>query len=494
MKREKITLTKRTERRVCIPLAQLFALVALASIIIQGAPAMADEVSAGFVFDRFKLTLEAGWRTEAAGPFYYSQSADSGNILALPPFFSSDENPGVESHEVDFLYPFMTYVRYGDERRWQFCELISTSSGLAADDTVPHRLTLFPIYFQQRAVDTNLNYTAVFPFYGRLKHRLFHDEIYFILFPGYVETRKKDVVTDNYLFPFVDVRHGDGMNGWQAWPFAGHEHKEVTTQTNGFGDVTTIPGHDDSFYLWPFWLSQDTGLGTTNLGRFRASIPFYAATRSPGYDETSVLWPFFASIDNRERKYHEWQGPWPFVIFTHGEGKQTSRVWPLFSESRDDIKKNDSYLWPVYACSRVHSDPLDQQRTRILFYLYSRQAIKNTETGKEKVRLDMWPFFVWHRDFNGNERLQVLAPLEPGVPDNPAIERNWSPLWSLWRAEDNPATGASSQSLLWNLYRRQTAPGQRKVSVLFGLYQSQRQPGGDCVRLFYFPVIRSHSK
>ncbi len=63
-------------------------------------------------------------------------------------------------------------------------------------------------------------------------------------------------------------------------------------------------------------------------------------------------------------------------------------------------------------------------------------------------------FFTWHRDFNGNERLQVLAPIEPAVPDNRGIERNWSPLWSLWRAENNPKTGAASQSLLWNLYRR----------------------------------------
>lgn len=492
MKREKITITNAADLAGGISLVAFIAVIILSLLIIAAPPASADELSAGFAFDRYKLNLEEGLRTEAAGPFYYSQTADSGNILAIPPFFSRMDNPAVESHEDDFLYPILTHVRYGQERHWQFCELISTSSGLAPDNTTPKQITVFPFYFQQRAVDTNLNYTAVMPFYGRLKNRLFRDEIYFVMLPGFIETRKKDVVIDNYFFPFVDVRRGEGLTGWQVWPFAGREHKEVTTQTNGFGDVSIVGGHDHSFYLWPFYLSQDNGIGTDNPSKFRASIPFYALTRSTNYDATSGLWPFFTSVDNRELKYHEWQGPWPFVIFARGEGKHTSRVWPLFSQSHNATKENDSYAWPLYTCTRTHSDPLDQQRQRVLFYLYSRASIKNTETGKERVRLDMWPFFVWHRDYNGNERLQILAPLEPAVPDNPGIERNWSPLWSLWRSDNNPTTQASGQSLLWNLYRRQTAPDYKKVSVLFGLYQSQQQPGERCVRLFYIPVSRSH--
>jgi hypothetical protein len=311
-----------------------------------------------------------------------------------------------------------------------------------------------------------------------------------------VETRKRDVVTDNYFFPFVDVHHGEGMKGWQFWPFVGREHKVITTMTNGFGDVITIPGHDRSFYLWPFYLSQDSGIGSDDPEKFRASIPFYAVERSPRRDSTTVLWPFFSVIDDRVRKYHEWQEPWPLVIFARGEGKHTSRVFPLFSESHNDVKETDSYLWPLYIFTRVHSDPLDQRRSRVLFFLYYRYSVKNTQTGHERVRLDMWPFFEWHKDFNGNERLQVLAPLEPAVPDNSRIERNWSPLWSVWRSQRNVKTHAGSQSLLWNLYRHDSAPACRKTSVFFGLYQSEyeAQPKAETVRLFFIPVIHSHGK
>ena len=464
----------------------------LAAVIIIGTPVRADDISAGFIFDHFQLTLEQGLRTESAGPFYYSQKIEDQTLWAIPPFYSSLDNPAVESHEDDFLYPLFTSIRYGQERRWQFFQLLSMSSGVNPDDTAPRQFTLFPIYFQQRAADTNLNYTAVIPFYGHLKNRLFRDEIYLVMFPAYVETRKRDVVTDNYFFPFVDVHHGNGMQGWQVWPFVGREHKEVTTETNGFGDVTTVGGHDHAFYMWPFYLAQNNGLGTDNPEKIRASIPFFETFRSPQRDITTVLWPFFTTIDDREKKYHEWQGPWPFVIFTRGESRETSRVWPLFSQSHNGTLENDSYLWPVYTYTRLHSDPLDRERTRIAYYLYSRLSEKNTETGKTRIRLDMWPFFTWHHDFNGNERLQILALLEPAVPDNPGIERNWSPLWSLWRSENNPRAGASSQSLLWNLYRREISPTHQKLSIFFGLYQSQVQPGGTSVRLFYIPIGRSH--
>jgi hypothetical protein len=94
----------------------------------------------------------------------------------------------------------------------------------------------------------------------------------------------------------------------------------------------------------------------------------------------------------------------------------------------------------------------------------------------------------------GNSRLQILALLESFVPASPGIERNWSPLWSVWRSEKNPATAANSESFLWNFYRRDASPGQKKISFFFGLYQyqSNQAQGTEKVRVFYFPVINRH--
>jgi hypothetical protein len=127
-----------------------------------------------------------------------------------------------------------------------------------------------------------------------------------------------------------------------------------------------------------------------------------------------------------------------------------------------------------------------------MFYLYVNVKEKNVQTGAEKRRLDMWPFFISRRDFNGNSRLQILAPLESVLANNRGIERNWSPLWSLWRAENNPKTGASSQSLLWNLYRCDTTPTSKKCSLLFGLIQYQIDGANKKWHLFYVPLSKTH--
>jgi hypothetical protein len=457
-----------------------------------GYSAFADDgVHAGFFFDEFPLTLDTGHRTEAVGPLFYDQQKNSEKTWAVPPLFSHDTNPDVESREDDWIYPLLTYERYGTEYRWQFIQLLSFFGGQQQSGFEKKQFTIFPIYFQQRSPDTNENYTALFPFYGHLKDRLMRDEIFFVMFPIYSETRKRDIVTDNYLYPFFDLRRGDGLHGWQVWPFAGVEHKDVTTVTNGFGDVETVAGHDQFFALWPVHFWQNNNIGTDDPEKFRADLPFYSTLRSPQCDSTTVIWPFFSWIDEREKKYHEWQAPWPFVIFARGEGKTTSRVFPLFNQSHNDTVEDDSYLWPLYRHKEVHADPLELTRDNVLIYLYSAVTEKNTQTGAEKKRLDMWPFFTWHRDFDGNERLQILAPVEPAMPDNRGVERNWSPLWSVWRWEHNAKTGAASQSLLWNLYRCDTVPGAKKCSLLFGLFQYQSDGENKRLRLFYIPVLKT---
>jgi hypothetical protein len=205
-----------------------------------------------------------------------------------------------------------------------------------------------------------------------------------------------------------------------------------------------------------------------------------------------VLWPFFNWIDDRDKKYREWEAPYPFVVIARGPGKTTTRVLPLFGRSHNDIYESDFYLWPLYKYNHLHSGVLDQERTRILFYLFVDVTDKNTETGDARRRVDLLPLFSWHRDFNGNRRLQILAPIEPVLPGSSGIERNWSPLWSLWRAENNPGTGAASRSLLWNFYRYDTAPGTKKCSLFFGLFQYHSNAESKQLRLFYIPLVKMH--
>jgi hypothetical protein len=450
--------------------------------------ARAESLHAGPLFDEFDLTFAPGHRTEAVGPFFYSEQKVKQRIWAVPPLFSYARSPETESEEFDFLYPLMTYDRYGEQYRWQFFQLLSFAGGPTQQETSRNRFSLFPVYLQQRSSDTNQNYTSVFPIYGHLMNRLFRDDIVFVMWPLYSRTRKRDVVTDNYLVPIFSFRHGDGLHGWQFWPLAGKEHKDVTTQTNGFNDVKTISGHDSFFALWPLFFNDESGIGTTNPQWQQGSIPAYCLLRSPQRDSTTIIWPFFNYIDDREMKYREWDAPWPLIVFARGEGKTTTRVWPLYSRAHNATLESEFYLWPIYKYNRQNSDQLDRRRTRICFYLYSDLKEKNTETDATLRRIDFWPFFTHRHDFNGNSRLQILAPLEPILPASKSIERDYSPLWSVWRSENNPRTGAASQSLLWNLYRHEATPDTKKCSLLFGLFQYHSSPKGKRVRLFYIPL------
>jgi hypothetical protein len=105
--------------------------------------------------------------------------------------------------------------------------------------------------------------------------------------------------------------------------------------------------------------------------------------------------------------------------------------------------------------------------------------------------VDLWPLFTYQRDFNGNNRLQILALIEPMLPGNRSVEYNWSPFWSLWRSENNPRTRSASQSLLWNLYHHETAPAAKEYSFMFGLFQYHSNAAGKSVRLFYIPVVKA---
>lgn len=423
------------------------------------------------------------------GPLSYGKSSGTTRTWAFTPIFSYTLDNDVDWEEFDFVYPVLGFDRFGSEYRFHILQVFNFSGGKTQSETNVNRFTLFPIYFQQRSSIKELNYTALLPIYGTLKNRLFRDEVHFVMMPFYVQSRKRDVVTDNYVYPFFHLRHGDGLHGWQLWPFYGEEHKEITTKTNEWGDKDVIGGHDRLFVLWPFYLNSTSGIGTDNPTKQHALLPLYSILRSPKRDSTTFPWPFgYTKTIDREKKYTEIGAPWPLIVFTHGVGKTTRRVWPFYSKSSNGILESDFYLWPIYKYNRVKADPLDRERTRILFFLYSDTSEKNTETGRARTRKDLWPFFNSYRDFNGDSHFQILSILEPLVPNNKSIERNYSPVWALWRTENVVRTKAHSESLLWNLYRRETSPERKKISLLFGMFQYQSGPDGRRMRLFYIPL------
>jgi hypothetical protein len=456
----------------------------------ENTPATGGELEAGPFAQEFSLTLDSGHRQEAFGPLFYSEQKESQRQWALPPLVSRTQDTSLDMEEIDVAYPILTYDRFGAEYRFQWFQLLSFSGGKDQRAVPTDRFTLFPILFLQRSTDTNQNYTAVLPIYGTLKHRLMRDRIHFVIFPFYVQTQKQDVVTDNYLYPVVHVRQGNALQGWQVWPFIGHETKGITARTNNIDDVIMVPGHEKNFVLWPIYLSEKTGIGGENPRKFQSVLPLYSMERSPQRDSTTVIWPLFTRTDDRAKNYREWDAPWPLVVFARGGGKTANRVWPLFSHVYNTNLQSDFYLWPLYKYNKFTSEAVVRERSRVFFFLYSDVTEKAPGATNALRRTDLWPLFTARQDREGNERLQLLSILEPLIPNSKSIERDYSPVWSIWRSEKNAKTGTSSQSLLWNLYRSQNTPKGNKFSFLFGLVRYESTGEGTKTRLLYLPPIK----
>ena len=327
-----------------VDLAMTLAISVLSAAVFPGQSLQADDSShIGPLLEDFDLTLESGRRTEAAGPFYYHEWGEAHETWALPPFVASTHLTDLESSEFTLFYPVLSCVRYGQQYRWHFCELLSFAGGPTQTETNRERFTVFPFYFQQRSSDPSQNYTAYGPFYGQLQHRLFRDEIHYVMFPGYSETRKADVVTDNYLFPFFHLRHGNGLSGWQFWPLVGHEHKEVTTRTNHFDEVETVPGHDGFFALWPLYFNHHAGLGSTNVEHQFGVIPAFSVMRSPLRDSTTLVWPFFSRVEDRDKGYREWDSALAAHRIRVGD-RQARHSSPALLQPRLQLQSGQRFL------------------------------------------------------------------------------------------------------------------------------------------------------
>jgi hypothetical protein len=453
-----------------------------------------DWANLGFLYDRVPLTLREGHRTEVLGPFFSLEESGTSSLFTFSPLFSLYRDSSIPQTEAELGYPILSLDKFGKEYRFQILQVIAFSGGEALEGGDKTRTTIFPFYFRQKSKNPDDDYTAVVPFYGRMKNRLFRDRIFFVLLPLFLQTEKRGMMTDNYLFPLFHRRHGAGVTGWQFWPVYGQEKKEITVSTNNWGDQVVSPGYKKTMALWPIYFNNTLGIGSTNVQKQFVLLPFYTSQVASNRVSKSYGFPLgYTHTIDYEKKYEERDMPWPLIVFAHGEGKTTKRVWPLFSQAKTPTLQSDFYAWPIYKFDRITAEPLDRRRTRILLFLYSDLVEENTVQKTALRRKDFWPLYTWRKDHKNHERLQVLAILEPILPNNKSIERVYSPFYALYRQEKNGETGASSKSFLWNLYRCDKRGDSHKWSALFGLFQREKTPERTKWRLFYLP-IRSSSK
>jgi hypothetical protein len=440
--------------------------------------ALEDPIQAGPVFAEFQTVWESGRKTEILGPLaMWETTADERN-WGVYPLMSYQSAPIVELEELDVLYPLFTWRKQGTESRWQFFQFLNFAGASYQSEDPVVRRTVFPFYFQQQSRSGTNDYIAVLPFYGHARNRMFRDEFDFYMFPLYLRSRKGELVTKNYMMPFVHTRHGPGWDGWQVWPLFGWERKETGWTTNHLGDRVVSPGGGKVFAMWPLFFNEKLRLGTPQATTNFAVLPFYSQQRGTNLHQTSILWPFFSRTEDRSKGFVEWGAPWPFIGWADSTNKTARRFFPFYGVAKAPGVESRLVMWPFYTHRKAEDGAMRRDRWRVGFFLYDDVRLQSKTDGRYRRERALWPFFVWKRDLEGRERLQVLELLETLFRNRDSVQRNYSPLWALYRSENNPNTGRSSESVLWNLYRRDVSPASMRTSSFFGLIQTLRGDDG----------------
>ncbi len=410
--------------------------------------------------------------TDALGPFITSRQTDEGTEFGFRPLFYFINNRAQDSIEFDMLYPFATYDRRGDNWRFQllvylfYLESEKTKSGFNEKE-----FNLFPFIFSKSAENKENSYFAFFPFFGELKYKFYKDQVRFVLFPFFLQTRDGEEINTSFLWPFFGYYTGGGQRGFRFWPLYGYRKREEKL--------------DEKFVLWPIFMSRKKIFYDEERKTF-AVFPFYTSFESPDFTNKTYLWPFFNYVEDKKKGFKQLSVPWPFIGFTRGTRagnrffpfyshfigeRGGGRVVPFYSEDSKESRgegyeDNDGFiLWPLYRYSSVTLENYRRNSKSILFILYKDIKDEPTiEGGTSARRIDSWPLFSYRRDNEGNRSLQFISLLEPLVFGVEGLERNYSPLWRFfeWKKYSD---GRTITSFLWNTFRTESGSGTTKVSL-----------------------------
>ena len=442
--------------------------LALSASPVAGAENPADE---GTIFTLWPLVdyrsspKERFSNLSLLGPLIKVQQSHDNATVAVRPFFYREYDSPRKSVRSDYLYPLFSSEAGPDVERFQAVRGVFQVNTYRRNEPGDEEESsmLFPFYLKGKSAKYG-PYLWIFPFYGDAYEKFWRDEYHFVMFPLYGRTVNKGATTRNYLYPFFSLIEGEQESGFQLWPLYGQARKEGVYRKH--------------FLAWPFFFYEKQGIDTDNPTTRIAALPLFSALDGPRITSRSFLWPFFGYSDNRKTGVRETDWFWPFWVTGRGGGVELNRFLPFYADERSPGKIKQWWLWPLYRYDRIESDLFEQERRRVVFFLYNDFQERWSKAGASRRRTALWPLFVYRRDTRGVASLSFPAPVEP-VLDQEGIEKSWAPFWRIYQQRWNDA-GDSAVSLLWNLYWHEVR-GNDLAYELFPLLSYQR--GGSATDL-----------
>jgi hypothetical protein len=275
------------------------------------------------------------------------------------------------------------------------------------------------------------------------------------------------VESHNVLWPFISRTTGPGIEKLRVFPFYGYAEKEAEWLKR--------------FVLWPFWTSvRHTAPDRRGFGFVLFPLCGHARV---GTDTESwmVLPPFFRF--SRKGDHAECHAPWPVFQYASGDYEKLY-VWPVWGRKSKGPIDSWFFLWPVMRGERIVRSSYTAQRFLFLPFVQHETRVAppaardpdepagegETAGARPSYRyLKLWPLFNYRRREQRMEfRLLALWPFKNAR----SIERNYSPLWTLYERTANEA--GKEDRFLWGLFRwRRDEAGNRAVTV-FPLFSEKK--------------------
>jgi hypothetical protein len=421
-------------------------------------------------------TIGGQQEIESLGPLFTWKKDKQGIEWGIRPFLYLTQHPVQELWRWEFLYPLGKYqFKEGDHKFYLVpFSLFRDEVTAPAPERRERASAIVTVFWGQ--TDGGERYGGFFPIAGHLKERFGRDSIAFYLWPLYSRIEDEEEITWRILWPFFSVMGGEA-EGLYIWPLWGRKIRA--------GEYSR------GFVLWPFYNYIDQYLDTDNPVRKRFYIPFYATVRSSRGRVDMFIPPLFFHQWAYNSSFEKWEFPWPFVTLVKGKGVSEWKVFPLFRLRTEEHKKRSYLLWPVYK----YEWDLVADETEIIhrFLLINKyRVLKELETGREALDLNLWPLFDYRRGL-GSEANLYIFPLLPLHDDG--MERNLYPLVWIYRYTRFP-DGGTLADFLWGLYRRRTSDHGSSTQFAFllriekrgaeefsfslfeGLFRYQRTPEG----------------
>lgn len=465
-------------------------LAALPAFAAESAPAAAESSFSIWPLIRYRSTPEEGTRLSLLGPLVSYDSKGEGSETAVRPFFYRTANRKEQTSETDYLYP-VAFSSTSPEN-----DTFSAVGGIYSSDRYRKNeegkqekgTMLFPFYISGKSEKYG-PYVSVFPIYGDIYERFWRDEYHYVLFPLYGRAVKNGTNTTNVLYPFFSVTKGEKESGFQVWPLYGQQEKEGVYRKR--------------FFLWPFFMSEDTGLNGDKPMHRRYALPLYASQESPTYRSLYVLWPFCGYSEDKAKGTTERDWAWPFWMTVRGKEHNADYWLPFYSEDRTALAQKNWLMWPLYRRERITSDTFRDDKATLLYFLYLNRRETWPVDGSYRTTRGLWPLFFYRRGIHGESSVTFPAPVET-IMDPDGIEHSWAPLWRLYRQEWN-AKGDASLSILWDLvsYERRNGKSEgeifplvswksgptSEVRILKGLFGYSAKGNESRMTLFYIPLF-----